>query len=148
VPSTAPGGPRDHTGRDGATIDPMELSSPGRPMEPSPGHLHREGTALARVRQARRCHAHRKDGQPCGNYAINGGPGVPHTRGRRETGPQEGRRAAAHGQGVPADGHLLEQPFREGARGDARAGVPRPVVPAEALADLASKHLVRLAGGG
>jgi hypothetical protein len=28
---------------------------------------------LARIRQARRCHAHRKDGQPCGCYAINGG---------------------------------------------------------------------------
>jgi hypothetical protein len=28
---------------------------------------------LARVRQARKCHARRKDGEPCGNYAINGG---------------------------------------------------------------------------
>ncbi len=28
---------------------------------------------MARVRQARKCRAHRKDGQPCGNYAIIGG---------------------------------------------------------------------------
>ncbi len=28
---------------------------------------------MARVRQARKCHAHRKDGQPCRNYAIVGG---------------------------------------------------------------------------
>lgn len=28
---------------------------------------------MARVRQARKCRAHRRDGQPCGNYAINGG---------------------------------------------------------------------------
>lgn len=28
---------------------------------------------MARIRQARRCRAHRKDGQPCGCYAINGG---------------------------------------------------------------------------
>lgn len=28
---------------------------------------------MARVRQARRCRAHRKDGQPCRCFAINGG---------------------------------------------------------------------------
>ena len=28
---------------------------------------------MARVRQAPKCRAHRKDGQPCGNYAIIGG---------------------------------------------------------------------------
>lgn len=28
---------------------------------------------MARVRQARKCRAHRKDGQPCGSYAIEGG---------------------------------------------------------------------------
>lgn len=28
---------------------------------------------MARVRQALRCHAHRSDGEPCGNYAIVGG---------------------------------------------------------------------------
>jgi hypothetical protein len=28
---------------------------------------------MARIRQARRCSARRKDGQPCGNYAIIGG---------------------------------------------------------------------------
>jgi len=28
---------------------------------------------MAKVRQARRCRAHRRDGQPCGCYAINGG---------------------------------------------------------------------------
>jgi hypothetical protein len=28
---------------------------------------------VARVRQARRCKARRTNGEPCGNYAINGG---------------------------------------------------------------------------
>ncbi len=28
---------------------------------------------MARARQARRCRARRRDGQPCGCYAINGG---------------------------------------------------------------------------
>jgi hypothetical protein len=28
---------------------------------------------MAKVRQARRCRARRRDGQPCGCYAINGG---------------------------------------------------------------------------
>jgi hypothetical protein len=28
---------------------------------------------MARIRQARKCRAHRRDGQPCGCYAINGG---------------------------------------------------------------------------
>jgi hypothetical protein len=28
---------------------------------------------VARIRQARKCSAHRRDGQPCGNYAIVGG---------------------------------------------------------------------------
>ena len=27
---------------------------------------------MARTRQARRCRAHRKDGQPCGCYAVTG----------------------------------------------------------------------------
>jgi hypothetical protein len=27
---------------------------------------------MAKIRQARRCRAHRKDGQPCGNYAVIG----------------------------------------------------------------------------
>lgn len=28
---------------------------------------------VAKIRQARKCRAHRKDGQPCRNYAIIGG---------------------------------------------------------------------------
>lgn len=28
---------------------------------------------MPRTRQARKCRAHRKDGEPCGNYAIAGG---------------------------------------------------------------------------
>jgi hypothetical protein len=28
---------------------------------------------MAKIRQARKCRAHRKDGQPCRNYAIVGG---------------------------------------------------------------------------
>ena len=38
-------------------------------MEPSPRTI----TTMARARQARRCRARRRDGQPCGCYAINGG---------------------------------------------------------------------------
>jgi hypothetical protein len=37
-------------------------------MEPSPYPC-----GIARIRQARGCRAHRKDGRPCRNYAITGG---------------------------------------------------------------------------
>lgn len=43
-------------------------------MEPSPLASDRHGGGLmARVRWARKCAAHKKNGDPCGNYAITGG---------------------------------------------------------------------------
>ena len=52
---------------------------PGRPHGTAPGtqtHGTAPGTVgtVAKVRQARRCRAHRKDGQPCRCFAVIGAP--------------------------------------------------------------------------